>query len=405
MGNAFIQPFVAVRPRPELAARICAPPYDVVSTEEARRLAGENPLSFLRVSRPEIEFPDGTDPYAPEVYERGRMRFESLMRAGALFEEERPAFYVYRLRLGSQEQTGLTAVVHCEAYLSGDVRKHELTRPDKEDDRTRHIETLNAQTGPAYLIYRAQPALDALLADRTQAPPEIEFEDETGVRHSVWAVTEADGLAAVQQALERIPRLYIADGHHRTAAAARVYQKRHGAGRSGWFLAVLFPHNQLRILPYHRLVRDLNGLTVPEFLRRLASQGELGPGDGRPQRPHEVDVYVAGRWQRMRFRKVPDPDTDAVEALDVTLLQKQVLAPVLGIEDPRTSPRLEFVGGAAGPETLAHAVDSGRAACAFALHPTQMDELLKIADQGGILPPKSTWFHPKLRDGLFSHRL
>lgn len=403
MGVPLIRPFAAVRPRPDLAARICAPPYDVVSTEEARRLAAGNPWSFLRVSRPEIEFPDGTDPHAPEVYERGRERFEGLLRQGALFRDESPSYYVYRLRSGSHVQVGLVAVARCEAYLAGSIRRHELTRPDKEDDRTRHIEVLNAQTGPAYLIYRAVPALDEFLAGRTHTLPEVEFADEAGVWHATWKVSLPDEMAWIDRQFEAIDRLYIADGHHRTAAAARVFQRRKGAGDSGWFLAVLFPHRQLRILPYHRLVRDLNGMTEQMFLQRLAAVGELDPGTGRPARPHEVDVYVGRRWHRLRFRDVPDRSLDAVGALDVSLLQTRVLGPLLGIEDPRTSPRLEFVGGTVGPEQLEAVVQAGRAACAFALYPTRMEEMLDIADRGQILPPKSTWFDPKLRDGLFTH--
>lgn len=404
MGDSWIQPFAAVRPRPELASRICVPPYDVVTTEEARRMAADNPLSFFWVSRPEIAFPPGWDPHAPEVYERGRARFEELLRSGALYEEGRPAFYVYRLRTGSHQQLGLVGVADCEAYLRGDIRRHELTRPDKEDDRTRHIEVLNAQTGPAYLVYRAVADLDGYLAERAAGEPEVDFEAEDGVRHSVWTVADPDGMKRIAAACAQLPRLYIADGHHRTAAAARVYQKRRGAGQSRYFLAVMFPHDQLRILPYHRLVRDWGGLNETEFLARLGQVGELGPGNGRPGR-HEVDVFVGGRWHRVRFRNVPDAAVDAVGALDVSLLQNRVLGPLLGIEDPRTSPRLEFAGGAVGPEGLEAAVRSGRAVCAFAMHATEMEDLLAIADGGAIMPPKSTWFEPKLRDGLFSHRL
>lgn len=405
MGETLFGPFAAVRPRPELAARICAPPYDVVTTEEARQLAADNPLSFLWVSRPEIAFPPGTDPQAPEVYEQARARFEQMLRSGALYEEERPAYYVYRLCSGGHEQIGLVAVASCEAYLRGEIRKHELTRPDKEDDRTRHIEVLDAQTGPAYLVYRARPDLDGYLRERTAAAPEVDFEARDGVRHSIWTVGDPEGMARIRAAAAEIGRLYIADGHHRTAAAVRVYQNRRGAGRSAFFLAVLFPHDQLRILPYHRLVRDWGGTTEAEFLRRLGELGDLGPGNGRPSRPHEVDVFTGGRWHRLRFREVPDPSVDAVGALDVSLLQGRVLGPLLGIVNPRTDARLEFVGGVAGPEGLEAAVRAGRAVCAFALYATRMEELLTIADRGEIMPPKSTWFEPKLGDGLFTHRL
>jgi len=405
MGEMLIQPFAAVRPRPELAAQICAPPYDVVSTEEARRLAGDNPLCFLRVSRPEIEFPPGTDPYRPEVYAQGRARFEELLRKGALFVDSRPAFYLYRLSMGGHVQRGLVAVASCAAYLRGDIRRHELTRPDKEDDRVRHIEALNAQTGPAYLIYRAIPELDAFLARRAQGLPEVDFVAEDGVRHTAWTLGDAEAMEMVRRCFAAVDRLYIADGHHRTAAAARVYQRRGGAGGSSHFLAVLFPHDQLRILPYHRVVRDLNGLSPGQLLERLRSVGDLSEGDGRPPRPHEVDLFLEDRWHRLRFRQVPDPERDPLGCLDVSLLQERVLRPFLGVEDPRTCARLEFVGGVHGPGRLEDLVRRGEAACAFALHPTGMEQLLDIADRGQIMPPKSTWFEPKLRDGMFSHLL
>lgn len=401
---AIIKPFAALRPRPELAGRICELPYDVMSSEEARQIADGNPLSFLHVSKPEIDLDPGIDPYSPAVYARGRENFQDLISQGALKQDAHPCFYLYRQVLGSHSQVGLVAVASCEEYLSGVIKKHELTRPDKEDDRVRHIETLNAQTGPVFLTYRAQPEIDALVSRVTAGPPAIDFTAPDGVRHTSWVIGEQPAIDFLEATFSAILNLYIADGHHRSAAAARVFRSRKGAGHSAWFLAVIFPHNQLQILPYNRVLLDLNGLSPAELLRRLGEVGTVTPADspalsGR----HEVAVYLEKRWRHLRFDPRAASSGNPIDRLDVSILQRHVLQPVFGIDDPRTSKRIQFVGGIRGTAELERLVDSGQFACAFAMYPTSIDDLLCVADANEIMPPKSTWFEPKLRDAMFCH--
>jgi uncharacterized protein (DUF1015 family) len=401
---ATVKPFAALRPRPELAGRVCELPYDVMSSDEARQVAAGNPLSFLRVSKPEIDLPAGTDPCSPEVYARGAENFRKLIADGVLRQDARPAFHLYRQVMGSHSQTGFVAAASCPDYLQNVIQKHELTRPDKEDDRVRHIEALNAQTGPAFLLYRASAELGAILARGTSTAPDIDFTTPDGVRHACWALPDAATRANVEAGFRRVAVLYIADGHHRTAAAGRVFQSRAGAGGSAGFLAVIFPHDQVRILPYHRVVRDLNGQTPEGFLERLRGVFELRePGEATPGRKHEVGLYLGGRWRTLVFQPELTSARDAIASLDVALLQEQVLAPILAIEDPRRSQRIQFVGGIRGTGELERLVDSGEGACAFAMFPTGVEDLMAVADAGGIMPPKSTWFEPKLRDGLFCH--
>jgi uncharacterized protein (DUF1015 family) len=401
-----IKPFAALRPVPALAPKVCELPYDVMSTAEARQTAAGNPLSFLHVSKPEIDLPADTDPVSPAVYARGRENFARLIAEGVLQPEPAPAFYLYRQVMGDHAQLGLVAAASCAAYLRGDIRKHELTRPDKEDDRVRHIEALNAQTGPAFLVYRAAPALDAFLATLATAAPDTDFTAPDGVRHTAWAVREAAAIRRIEAEFATIARLFIADGHHRSAAAARVFQTRHGGGESPFFLAVIFPHNQMQILPYHRVLKDLNGLSSAQLLERLRQVFTIEPaGAAAPARRGELGFYLAGGWQRLVFRPEALAGATGAEALDVALLQRRVLEPVFGIANPRTDKRLDFVGGIRGPGELERLVNGGAAACAFALFPTSIEDLMEIADQGGIMPPKSTWFEPKLRDAMFCHLL
>ena len=403
---ADLRPFQALRAHRELAGRICAPPYDVVSTEEARALAAANPLTFLRVSRAEIDLPIGVDPHSEAVYARARSNFQQMIQNGRLVLDARPAYYVYRLTMAERSQTGLVALVSCQEYLSGRVRPHELTRPDKEDDRLRHIQALSAQTGPAFLVYRSLPALDLFLDQCCQSKPATELVDEGGVRHAVWMCDGPAALASVREAARHIQRLYIADGHHRTAAAVRVSVSLANQTGSDCFLAVLFPHHQLRILPYHRVVRDLNGRSPASIAAQLGVVMELIQRDAQTQPGlHEVDVFLSGYWQRYRFRNVPGDDASPVERLDVSLLQGEVLEPIFGIADPRRDERIGFVGGIRGTDELERLVKNGSYACAFALHPTRIEDMMVIADSGGLLPPKSTWFEPKLADGLFTYLL
>ena len=403
---AILKPFAALRPEPGLASRICELPYDVMSSEEARQIADGNALSFLHVSKLEIDLPPGTDGYAPEVYAKGRENFRRLIAQGALQQDAQPCFYLYRQVMGAHSQTGLVAAASCEDYLQGIIRKHELTRPDKEDDRVRHIEALDSQTGPVFLVYGADPAMDKFVTTKIAEPPPIDFTAGDGVRHTAWVIDDAAGIRFIEAEFARMPRLYIADGHHRSAAAARVFQKRGGAGESGSFLSVIFPHNQMQILPYNRVLKDLNGLSPGQLLEKLAGVFEItGPGAAKPARKHSLGFYLGGEWHTLQFRPRFTAAPDAMETLDVTLLQKHVLEPLFGIADPRTSKRINFVGGIRGTAELEKLVNRGEYACAFSLFPTCIEDLMTIADAGGIMPPKSTWFEPKLRDAMFCHMI
>jgi uncharacterized protein (DUF1015 family) len=415
---ATLKPFAALRPKPELAAQICALPYDVLSSDEARQLAGGNPLSFLHVSKPEIDLPPGTDLYADAVYAKGKANFTQLISQGALKRDEQPSFYLYRQVLGGHAQTGLVAAASCEEYLSGVIKKHEFTRPDKEDDRVRHIETLNSQTGPVFLTYRAVAALDEFIARKSAEPADVDFTGRDGVRHTSWTIGGGADIQFIAEQFGRIPFLYIADGHHRSAAAARVYLKRkaiplpggQGAGQNeaaaAQFLTVIFPHNQMQILPYNRVLKDLNGLTAAQLLQKLDGIFFIKPnGVATPTRQHELGLYLDGQWHTLTFRPQFAATRDPIEKLDVTLLQKFVLDPIFGITDPRTSQRINFVGGIRGTAELEKLVTSGEYACAFSLFPTSIEDLMTIADAGGIMPPKSTWFEPKLADAMFCHMI
>ncbi|HXB60028.1 MAG TPA: DUF1015 family protein [Candidatus Acidoferrales bacterium] len=399
---AIVKPFAALRPNPELASQICELPYDVVSSSEARAMAAGNPLSFFHVSKPEIDLPSGTDVYSPAVYTKGKENFQKLISLGALVQDDQPYFYLYRQIMGRHAQTGLVAVTSCEDYQSGIIKKHELTRPDKEDDRVRHIEALNSQTGPVFLTYKAAPEMDDYVAERILKKPDIDFTAKDGVRHSSWKLSNEHEIQQIEKLFALLPCLYIADGHHRSAAAARVFESRKGAGQSTHFLAVIFPHSQMQILPYNRVLKDLNGHSPEQLLQKLTSLYPLAEdGKPTPAKKHEVSFYFQRKWRAFSLK--PGKPTEGVENLDVTLLQKNVLAPMFGIDDPRTSNRIAFVGGIRGPAELEKLVDSGEYACAFSMFPTGIEDLMDIADAGGIMPPKSTWFEPKLRDAMFCH--
>ena len=402
-----IRPFNALRPSPASVDRVSAVPYDVVNTEEARALAAGQPLSFLHVSRAEIDLPANTDPYSAAVYARALENFNQLRRAAPLVVEDGPAVYFYRLKMGSHSQTGLAACYSVDEYERGLIKKHEKTRREKEDDRTRHISTLKAQTGPVFLTYRASNAIDAIAARVTAGAPLFDFESADHVRHTLWRVTGTD-LAALVRAFGELPWLYIADGHHRAASAART--RAFLAGQSpqtdtdeaGWMLAVAFPDNQTQILPYNRVVRDLGGRTPESLLAELKTRVGAENGTPTPTKKGEVGMYLAGRWYTLHLA-APAGGGDVGSTLDVSLLQDQVLAPLLGIGDPRTDKRIDFVGGIRGTGELEKLVDGGRAAVAFSMFPVGVGDLMRIADAGEIMPPKSTWFEPKLRDGLLIH--
>ncbi len=401
---ATLKPFAALRPKPELASQICELPYDVMSSDEARAMVAGNELSFLHVSKPEIDLSPGTDLYSPEVYAKGKENFTKLILQGALKQDEKPNFYLYRQIMGQHSQVGLVAAASCEEYLANIIKKHEFTRPDKEDDRVRHIEALNSQTGPVFLTYRAVAAFDEFVAKKISETPVVDFTGKDGVRHTSWTISSAEDMKFVKAQFAQITFLYIADGHHRSAAAARIFQSRNGAGHSGQFLAVIFPHNQMQILPYNRVLKDLNGLSTIDLIVKLEQVFEtVRAGDARPRSKHHLGFYIEGRWLRLQFKRELTMMDDPIEKLDVTLLQKLVLAPIFGIDDPRTSKKINFVGGIRGTAELEKLVNSGEYACAFSMFPTSIEDLMEIADAGGIMPPKSTWFEPKLRDAMFCH--
>ena len=395
-----IRAFAAVRPNEKDAASVASVPYDVVDTAEARQLATGNPKSFLHVSRPEIDLPDGTDCSSPEAYAQARKALDALMANGTLVKEGEPKFYAYRQTMGSHSQTGIVATFDTQDYLSGVLKQHEKTRKDKEDDRTRHIETLSAHTGPAFLTYRDDKAIDLIVQDACRRASLYDFVAPDGIGHTVWEIAPASACAADElvELFSRIPVAYIADGHHRSAAASRYAKEHDFEGESRWFMAVIFPASQLKILAYNRLVKDLNGLSDYEFMSRLSENFTIGGTGDRHCR-----MYFRGRWTDLSW-KVPE-GTDVVGSLDVSYLQDKLLAPVLGIGDPRTDKRISFMGGIRGDKELAAKVDSGENAVAFAMEPVTVEEMMAIADAGAIMPPKSTWFEPKLRSGLFVHQV
>lgn len=410
---AAIHPFRALRPPVDKVSEVAAVPYDVVNTEEARSLAADNPLSFLHVSRPEIDLPEGTDIYADEVYEKARENFEKLRAEGTLEVEPEPSLYIYRLRMGEHTQTGVAAAFSVDEYDRDIIRKHERTRPDKENDRTRHILSLRAQTGPVFLTYRADRRVDALVEAETKSEPLYDFTAEDGVRHTVWRSSSPEQLA---RCFAEVPLLYIADGHHRAASASRARSALRDANANhtgdedyNRFLAVVFPDEQMQILPYHRVVRDLNGRDEAQFLDEVKSRFTV-TDDANPRGPGKAGhwhMYLAGKWHGLTLRDdaALTLSDDPTMTLDVSLLQNNLLGPVLGVTDPRTDKRIDFVGGIRGAGELERLVNEGRAAVAFALYPTSIEDLLRVSDAGGVMPPKSTWFEPKLRDAILIYTI
>ena len=396
---ATLVPFRALRPHASNAAAIAAVPYDVVNTDEARTLADGNPLSFLRVSRAELELPAGTDPYSAAVYDRAVSNFATLSQ-GSLVVEDEASVYFYRLRMGQHEQTGLAACWTLDEYDRNVIKKHEKTRRDKEDDRTRHMVALRAQTGPVFLTYRAAADVDAIARRVVGTTPLIDIEAPDGIRHTLWKVDAADRDALVG-AFGRIPALYIADGHHRAASAARTRDEFKGAGESSTFLGVAFPHDQVQVLAYNRIVKDLGSLTPAAFEQAVRERFDVQDGPATPSKRGDIAMYFGGRWQTLRPRV--KPEADAIRSLDVSVLQDQMLAPILGIADVTTDKRIDFVGGARGTAELEKLVNAGKAVVAFSLYPVSVSDLIAVSDAGAIMPPKSTWFEPKLRDGLLIH--
>ena len=402
---AVIRPFRALRPARDAAAAVSSVPYDVVSTEEARQIAAGDPLSFLHVTRSEIDFPQGTDPYSAQVYDTARQNLATLRANAPLVVESEPSLYFYRLRMGGHEQIGIAACFSVDEYEQDVIKKHERTRRDKEDDRTRHIIELRAQTGIVFLTYRPSEAVDRLCRAITADAPLYDFRASDGIHHTIWRVDgqEANDLV---DAFAGIPALYIADGHHRAASAARARAELRKAGdttEADTFIAVAFPGNQMHILPYNRTVKDLAGRTPAQFLEALAARLPVRAGAAVPRGKGEVAMYLDGAWHALDLSGAAPADASRASALDVALLQHHVLGPLLNIGDIRTDKRIDFVGGARGTAALEKAVSAGTAAVAFAMHPVTIEDLMSISDEGGIMPPKSTWFEPKLRDGLLVH--
>lgn len=400
---AVLKPFRGLRPPKAMAVEVAAPPYDVVNAKEARAYAEGKPKSFFHVSRPEIDFPPSVDEHDDLVYAKGRENLAAFRDRGWLVADAEPRFYAYRQRMGTHVQVGLVAAASVEEYDRGEIKKHELTRADKEDDRTRHIEELGGNDEPVFLTYRARAEIDALIREATSGAPEYDFVTDDGIGHTFWLMGAAV-TAQLERAFREVPALYIADGHHRSAAASRVH-KRLGAKApaSACFLAVVFPHDQMQILDYNRVVKDLHGHSPQAFLQRLGEQFDVEPSqEQKPKALHEFGMFLDGRWYRLRAKPGTFEETPT-GVLDVSILQKNVLSPLLGIGDPRTDKRIHFVGGIRGTGELAQLVSSGEYQVAFSMYPTTLEQLMAISDANEIMPPKSTWFEPKLRSGLVLH--
>jgi uncharacterized protein (DUF1015 family) len=401
-----IKPFRALRPAPGRAAEILAPPYDVLSSAEARARASGKPWSFLHISKPEIDLDPATDPYDRAVYAKGADNLKRMVADGLMMRDAKPCYYVYRLTWRGRTQTGLACVASLADYATNRVRKHELTTPLKEDDRVRQIEAVNAQTGPVMSGYPNAPEIDALLAQAAAGKAEVDVTADDGVRHQLWVIADDATIDKLSRAFEALPAIYIGDGHHRSAAAARVAAARKGEGSHSYFLSVVFPEREMTILDYNRVVKDLNGRSAEQFLAELAKTFTVTASDQpvRPTAAHDYGMYLNGHWYRLSIRPGLVPD-DPIGRLPITVLTRNVIEPLLGIKDVRTDKRIDFIGGARGLEGLEARVKSGEMAVAFALYPTQMADLMAVADAGGIMPPKSTWFEPKLADGMVNHVL
>jgi uncharacterized protein (DUF1015 family) len=411
---AFIKPFKGVRPKKELAEKVAALPYDVMNTEEAIQMAAGNEVSFLHISRPEIDLPKGTDIHSDQVYAQGHLNLQSFMESGVLLQDESERYYIYRQKMAGITQTGLVVCAGVDDYQSGAIKKHELTRADKEEDRVQHIDALDANDEPVFYTYRNNATITAAIEKVTSQEPLYDFITGDGVSHTLWAVVDPAQIAMLTESFSAIPTLYVADGHHRSAAASRVRElrkaanpKHDGTEEYNFFLTVIFPDNEMTIMPYNRVVKDLNGRSVAEFMARVAERFEVTPISGAlsPTQRHQFGMYLAGKWYELIAREGSFAADDAVAAMDVSILQDNLLSPVLGVRNPRTDQRIHFVGGIRGVAELEREVNSGEYQVAFSLFPTSIEELMSLADEDKIMPPKSTWFEPKLRSGLFVHLL
>ncbi len=409
---AHLHPFPGLRPRPDLVSKIASPPYDVLNSDEAREMARSNEYSFLHVVKPEIDLDPSINQYDDAVYLKGAENLKKMQESGAMVKDGKPCFYLYRQQMGDHVQTGLVAGASVKEYEEDRIKKHELTRTAKEKDRIRHIETQNAQCGPVFLTYRADDRVQAAIEEGYKNDPVYDFTADDGIKHTLWVIDNEEVISGIQSAFESVDNLYVADGHHRSASATEVCKKRRAAnpGHTGkeeynYFLTVIFPHNEMKILSYNRVVRDLAGRSPAEFLAALEEIFELSPTDvAEPPEPHQFGLYLEGKWYRLKAGKNIYDESDPVKSLDVSILQDNVLSKLLGIENPRTDERVDFVGGIRGTKELEKRCANGWAA-AFALYPTTIEQLLEVADASLIMPPKSTWFEPKLRSGMVVHLL
>ena len=413
---AVFRPFKGLRPPRNLASRIASPPYDVINTEEARIMAADNPYSFLHVVKPEIDLDPSTSLYDQKVYDKAAENLNDFIRNGWLLQDSSAMFYLYRQIMGEQSQCGLVGCVSVSEYHDDLIKKHEYTRKEKEDDRTKHVSVLNANAGPVFLTYRARREIDETVENLLNGDPEYDFTSDDGVRHTFWPVNDPGMVGRLEEEFGKVDCLYVADGHHRSASAARVGEERKAAnpGHSGreeynYFLAVLFPDEQLQILAYNRAVNDLSGHTAGSFLEKLHGKFVVEQisteGDSKPEKSKVFGMYLDGKWYRLEARHGSYDPADLVDSLDVSILQNNLLAPILGVNDPRTDDRIRFVGGIRGSAELERLVDNGECAVSFSLYPTTVAELMAIADAGKVMPPKSTWFEPKLRSGMVVHLL
>lgn len=412
---SIVQPFKGLRPKKNLAEKVASPPYDVLNTQEAREMARENPYSFLHINKPEIDLPDGTDPYSEAVYQKGQENLNRFIRDGILVQDSKACFYIYRQIMGTHSQVGLVAGASVDEYQKDRIKKHELTRADKEDDRVNHVNSLNAQTGPVFLTYKASPEIDSLINTIISRPPENDFAADDGIRHTLWVVDRDEEIRRIKDLFAALDTLYVADGHHRSAAAARVRDMRMknnpahtGQEEYNFFLTVIFPDAQMQILDYNRVVTDLNGHSIKEFMNKVEEKFEVQMVSGevsKPARRNTFVMYLDGNWYTLQAKTGTFDDNDPVARLDISILMNNLLSPVLGITDPRKDKRIDFVGGIRGLGELKKRVDSGEMKVAFGLFPTSINDLMSIADAGKIMPPKSTWFEPKLRSGLVVHLL
>jgi len=409
-----IRPFAALRPAPEHADAVLAPPYDVLSSSEAREKTLGKPWSFLHVSKAEIDLPEDIDPYDAGVYEKSAENFQRMMSQGVLIQDDAPCYYAYRLVMGEHVQTGIAAAASVAAYDAGRIKKHEFTRPAKEDDRVSQVEALSAQTGPVFLVYPAHAVVDGILTDVAKGSPDMDVMADSGVQHTLWVIRDAVQIDAISAAFEAMDALYVADGHHRSAAASRVAASRKSSNPQhtgnelyNYFLSVIFPHDQMYILDYNRVIRDLNGMRPNDFLAKVAGAFDIALADTpvHPQGAGQFGMYLDGNWYALSIWDELIPHKDPVARLDVSLLAANLIEPLLGISDPRRDTRIDFIGGIRGLEELEKRVDSGEMAIAFSMFPTSMTDLMAVADSGEVMPPKSTWFEPKLADGVVSHML